>query len=179
MIYKDRESEFGQSNAFKCIKIVGNLFRDFIGVLVIILLNFLIFYQFRSIVANKKKILFKKENFKKETRSQLKIAKMVIIVGIVQSLGHIPYVTKYFLDNVCLEEIVNIFYIFSIDCYFFIYYFFNSIFNQSFNFYFYRLFFCIKNSKRALKYIDKSSIDNTQTRTWIKYRIYFFLDKLV
>ena len=65
----------------------------------------------------------------KEFQAKKRIIKMILFVGLIQSIGHIPHSTKYIKElesNRCLEESVNLLYILYIDSYFFIYIYFNN-----------------------------------------------------
>jgi hypothetical protein len=156
-LYKSKTSEFGDSDAYKYLKLASSMFRDVFCIVLIVILNFFMLYEYRKLVKRKKQL--KKSKNKKELRSQRRLTKMVFIIGLVVCAGHLPYSLKYIRrleENVCLEEAVNLMYVMSILSYFFIYYIFNNVL-RTFSIDIFRRLLRIESKKEKL-YSEKSTL---------------------
>jgi hypothetical protein len=150
--YKISSTKFDKSFTKKLIEIIAFVIRDGISLIVLIALNFLIYFKFKKTIAKKKRILklnisFFTTNNKNEAninnklkRSKRKTAFMVMIVSICYTIGRMPIMISFIIRNLYDEtngmrifriaSVISV--ILSYDSYFFIYYFTNNNFKKLF-----------------------------------------------
>ena len=123
----------------KSLGYVHSFVRDGICVLVIIVLNVLTVYEMRKMIL-RKKILVRRPSRAKAARAETRLTLMVLTISSISIVAHGLLITYYmsprdsfFQSNTCFEAVSFLFYSFSYEINFFLYYFFNTNFKNTCN----------------------------------------------
>jgi hypothetical protein len=144
--YNIAKTSFKDSTAFFYLDAFHTLFRDFICVTTLFIINILIVYIFREALKAKKKMVYAKgnKNAKKTTNAskldslEKKTVMMVVLIGFSQIVGRLPTFVRDFTffklnSNECFNELATIFFYIHTLVNIFILYFFNNLIRTNFN----------------------------------------------
>lgn len=112
--YAIKPKDFNRTTIKKIIEIISYLIRDFIIILILILMNVLIYFQVKNALKNKKKLLYNSKSVKDFSSNKIKynsklrhankkIILMVVITSLNNIFGRIP-ILFYFIQRNVYEE---------------------------------------------------------------------------
>ena len=140
-LYRPFKSKFGKSTTYANLELVHTIQRDFLYVFLLFLINLLILIRLKKNF-KLKKLLISSSNHHSDNskldKTEKNIAIMVIVIGITQSIGHLPnFLIKLKLfnldNNECFVSFYHVMLYISLLSFPIVLYIFNHVIRKNFN----------------------------------------------